>query len=90
MAGDTPGASRYWARFVTQRKLTTPACLQQGTSARPGTPALLITVQVVNFFASALTVGFWIDKTYNFRIRQWEEYLECVSAVSSLSPLHWR
>ena len=51
---------------------------------------MLITVQVVNFFASALTVGFWIDKTYNFRIRQWEEYLECVSAVSSLSPLHWR
>ena len=58
----------------------------QGTVARPGAPAVLITVQVVNFFASALTVGFWIDKTYNFRIRQWEEYLEYVAQPLSLVP----
>lgn len=55
----------------------------QGTSTRPGATGLVVTVQVVNHFASALVVGFWIDKTYNFRVRPWEEVLECV-------PLEWR
>ena len=39
---------------------------------------MVVTLLTVNFCASALTVGLWVDKTYNFRVRSWVEYVECV------------
>ena len=79
LVGDTPGAPcKCPPRPQCGRSR---AFNLQGTPARPGSKGLLVTVQVANFIASALTVGFWIDKTYNFRVRRWEEVMEYFFAV---------
>jgi hypothetical protein len=63
------------ARTRSRRSRSAP----QGTHDHSGnTPAVDVALAAVDIAASALTVGFWIDKTYEQGVRTWIEYVECV------------
>jgi len=54
----------------------------QGTADKPAEDSrLLNALLLVDVCVSALTVGFWIEKTYHYGVRQWMAVVECVFAA---------